>query len=124
MKNEENKPHHKEKHHHDGHKRKDHSHHRGAKTFRRGRAIAFLEMMNLKRSTLKQQLESPELQSINPILVGELKAIDMVINEFVHLFELHEMEEMETANNKKAETEEASESDHKESLENDENENE
>lgn len=35
----------------------------------RGRAIAFLEMMYLKRSTLKQQLETAELQSINPILV-------------------------------------------------------
>lgn len=80
--------------HHRGerHKGKDHSGHRGAKTFRRGRAIAFLEMMNLKRSTLKQQLETPELQSINPILVGELKAIDMVINEFIQLFEIHESE--------------------------------
>ncbi|MBZ5753820.1 hypothetical protein [Metabacillus rhizolycopersici] len=74
-----------------GHK----SHQRGAKTFRRGRAIAFLEILNLKRSTLKKQLETPELQSINPILVGELKAIDTVINEFVQLFELHEIEEME-----------------------------
>lgn len=74
------------------HKGKDHSHHRGAKTFRRGRAIAFLEMMNLKRETLKGQLATPELQSINPILVGELKAIDMVINEFTQLFEIHESE--------------------------------
>ncbi|MBT2755850.1 hypothetical protein J7E71_07805 [Mesobacillus foraminis] len=109
MKNEENKRHHNEKHHHDGHKRKDHSHHRGAKTFRRGRAIAFLEMMNLKRSTLQQQLQSPELHSINPILVGELKAIDMVINEFVHLFELHEIEELQEANKKEHKKEEVSE---------------
>ncbi|WP_100407817.1 hypothetical protein [Bacillus solitudinis] len=81
--------------HHRGecYKGRDHSSKpRGAKTFRRGRAIAFLEMMNLKRSTLKQQLDTPELQSINPILVGELKAIDMVINEFMQLFELHESE--------------------------------
>lgn len=93
MRSEEFKGHHRE----GGHKRKDHdSHKRGAKTFRRGRAIAFLEMMNLKRSTLKQQLNSPELQSINPILVGELKAVDMVINEFVQLFELHEIEEMKS----------------------------
>ena len=77
-----------------GRRRKDH-HHGGAKTFRRGRAIAFLEMMNLKRSTLKQQLDSPEFQSIQQILVGELKAIDMVINEFIQLFELHEGEVME-----------------------------
>ncbi|PLS02266.1 hypothetical protein [Neobacillus cucumis] len=77
------------------HKRKDH-HPGGAKTFRRGRAIAFLELMNLKRSTLKQQLDSQEFQSIHPIIVGELKAIDMVISEFIQLFELHEGEAVET----------------------------
>lgn len=86
------------RHHGEGHKRKDHHMHGrgGAKTFRRGRAIAFLETLNLKRTTLKQQLETPELQTINPILVGELKAIEMVINEFVQLFELHEFEDMDT----------------------------
>lgn len=75
---------------------KDHrSHPRGAKTFRRGRALAFLERLHIKRSTLKKQLETPELQSINPILVGELKAIDSIIDEFAQLFELHEVEEIE-----------------------------
>ncbi|MGE7904670.1 hypothetical protein ACQKNS_09790 [Peribacillus sp. NPDC094092] len=75
------------------HKGKDHgSHHRGPKTFRRGRAIAFLEMMNVKRSTIKEQLDKPEFQSINQILVGELKAIDMLINEFIQLFEIQENE--------------------------------
>ncbi|WP_235852153.1 hypothetical protein [Niallia nealsonii] len=73
-----------------GHKRKEH--HRGAKTFRRGRAIEFLDRLNVKRATLKQQLESPELQSINPILVGELKAVETIINEFIQLFEIHEEE--------------------------------
>ena len=71
----------------------------GPKTFRRGRAITFLERMNLKRSTIKQQLEQPEFQSIHPILVGELKAIDMVINEFIQLFEI---DEDETANRKQS----------------------
>ncbi|QQZ08740.1 hypothetical protein [Heyndrickxia vini] len=86
------------RHHGDVPKRKEHHMHGrgGAKTFRRGRAIAFLETLNLKRTTLKQQLETPELQTINPILVGELKAIEMVINEFVQLFELHEFEDMDT----------------------------
>ncbi|MFJ5765526.1 hypothetical protein ACIP9C_09180 [Lysinibacillus sp. NPDC093210] len=68
------------------------SHHRGPKTFRRGRAIAFLETMNVKRATIKQQLEQPEFQSIQQILVGELKAMDMVINEFIQLFEIQENE--------------------------------
>ncbi|CAH0265600.1 hypothetical protein FQP34_24465 [Peribacillus simplex] len=84
-------------------KGKEHgSHHRGPKTFRRGRAIAFLEMMNLKRSTIKEQLDKPEFQSINQILVGELKAIDMLINEFIQLFEIQENEaadKKETSNN-------------------------
>jgi hypothetical protein len=101
--------HHKDRHHRgDGHKHKDHKH--GAKTFRRGRAIAFLEMLNLKRSTLKQQLITPELQSINTILVGELKAIDMVISEFVQLFELHEVEELEVNNKKETSSTPSSES--------------
>lgn len=48
--------------------------------------------MNVKRATLKQQLESPELQSINPILVGELKAVETIIDEFTQLFEIYEDE--------------------------------
>lgn len=78
---------------------KDHSQ-RGPKTFRRGKAIAFLEMMNLKRSTIKQQLNEPAFQSIQQILIGELKAIDMMINEFIRLFDIHENEIMEAANRK------------------------
>ena len=69
---------------------KEHGHKQGAKTFRRGRAITFLERMDQRRSVLKKQLETPELKSIHPVLVGELKAIDMVIGEFVHVFELYE----------------------------------
>lgn len=73
-----------------------HPHHdhqaRGPKTFRRGRAIAFLEMIQLKRKTIKQQLEASEFESIKPILIGELKALDMVINEFTQLFDLEEYE--------------------------------
>ncbi|WP_102271965.1 hypothetical protein [Cytobacillus massiliigabonensis] len=86
--------------------REHHSHQHGPKTFRRGRAIAFLEMMNLKRDTIKQQLEKPEFQSINPILVGELKAIDMVINEFKQLFELRENEAAEMVSKESADHEE------------------
>lgn len=66
----------------------------GAKTFRRGRALAFYEMMNTKSISLKKQLETPELQSIHPILVGELKAVEALMDEFAHLFELVEVEEI------------------------------
>lgn len=75
-------------------RRKDfHSQPKGAKTFRRGRAIAFLEKMEQRRATLKKQLETPELQTIHPILVGELKATETIIDEFVLLFELNEFKE-------------------------------
>lgn len=65
----------------------------GAKTFRRGRALAFYNMMNMKSNALKKQLKTPELQSINPILVGELKAVETLMEEFAQLFELFEVEE-------------------------------
>ncbi len=64
----------------------------GRKHFDAGEQLLFLEMMNLKRATIKQQLSEPEFQSIQQILIGELKAIDMVINEFTQLFEIHESE--------------------------------
>lgn len=64
----------------------------GAKTFRRGRAVSFLQQMELQRETLKKQLETLELQTINPVLVGELKATESIIAEFKHLFELYEQE--------------------------------
>lgn len=92
---------HRERHsHHDGHRRggrrrgeNDEKRH-GAKTFRRGRALAFYEMMHTKSISLKKQLETPELQLINPILVGELKAVESLMDEFAKLFELVEVEEM------------------------------
>lgn len=65
---------------------------RGAKTFRRGRALVFLERLQLKRSTIQQQLDKPEFEPIQQVLLGELKAIDMVISEFAQLFEIQEGE--------------------------------
>jgi len=50
--------------------------------------------MNMKSIALKKQLEIPELQSINPIIVGELKAVEMLMEEFAQLFELYEVEEI------------------------------
>ncbi|MCR8659778.1 hypothetical protein [Paenibacillus endoradicis] len=92
------KEHGNEGHHRGGHHRShERSEHRGAKTFRRGKALAFLEMMNVKRATIMQQLDKPEFESINQILVGELKAIDLLINEFTQLFEIHESEANELA---------------------------
>ncbi len=62
-----------------------------AQTFRRGRAIAFLERLNIKRSTLQRQLEQPEYEAIKQVISGELKATDAIIQEFIHTFELREV---------------------------------
>ncbi|RIX50231.1 hypothetical protein D3P08_20470 [Paenibacillus nanensis] len=78
------------KHHGGGHKGERHHHH-GAQTFRRGRALEFLERLTIKRNTLRQQLSAPEFQEIKPMLQGELKALELVMEEFVRHFELHEI---------------------------------
>lgn len=62
-----------------------------AQTFRRGRAIAFLDRLNVKRSTLLQQLDQPEFASIKQVISGELKATDSIIHEFIQVFELREV---------------------------------
>ncbi|WP_336759970.1 hypothetical protein [Paenibacillus sp. USHLN196] len=61
---------------------------RGAQTFRRGRILVFLEQMQNRRSTLARQLAQEEYEHIRPMISGELKAIDQVIDEYIHLFEL------------------------------------
>lgn len=70
-------------------------HHHGAQTFRRGRALEFLERLNVSRTTLRQQLESTDFQEIRPVLLGELKAIETVIDQFTKHFEIRELEEAE-----------------------------
>ncbi|WP_081503859.1 hypothetical protein [Alicyclobacillus hesperidum] len=76
---------------HDSHER--HKHSGGPQTFRRGRALAFLETLNVRRATLRQQLEQSELQSVHPVIAGELKAIEMVRDEFMAMFDLRESPE-------------------------------
>lgn len=70
----------------------------GAKTFRRARALAFLERLQVKRDVLKKQLETVELQTLHPSIVGELKAVEEMMAEYVQLFELHEVEETAAVN--------------------------
>ena len=70
----------------------------GAKTFRRGRALSFYEKLIVRRDTLKQQLESQQLQSIQQVIAGELKATEAIINEFVAAFELDEISSNEENN--------------------------
>ncbi|MDO3410827.1 hypothetical protein QWJ34_13725 [Saccharibacillus sp. CPCC 101409] len=65
----------------------------GAQTFRRGRALHFLERLELRRQTLADQLEQEAFASIHPVIAGELKAVDGIMREFVQVFELHEMPE-------------------------------
>ncbi|WP_245894394.1 hypothetical protein [Planomicrobium soli] len=54
---------------------------------------------------MKKQLETPELQTIYPILVGELKATETIIDEFVLLFELNEFKKTAKENSKREEDE-------------------
>ncbi|MEK4427443.1 2-keto-3-deoxygluconate kinase [Solibacillus sp. FSL K6-1523] len=63
---------------------------KGAQTFRRGRALEFYRQLGTKRETLKKQLESKELQSIHPIIAGELKATEAIMDEFIVTFQLTE----------------------------------
>ena len=62
----------------------------GAQTFRRGRALDFLEWLDVHRATLVDQLQRSELQAIHPVISGELKALELVRNEFIVSFALHE----------------------------------
>ncbi|MEO4055229.1 2-keto-3-deoxygluconate kinase [Solibacillus sp. CAU 1738] len=65
----------------------------GAQTFRRGRALMFYQQLETKRDTLKGQLEATELQSIHPMIAGELKATEAIMNEFKVMFRLDELAE-------------------------------
>ncbi|UVI32618.1 hypothetical protein [Paenibacillus spongiae] len=62
----------------------------GAQTYRRGRILTFLEQLQIKRATLARQLGEAEFQSIQPVISGELKAIEQVISDYMYLFELRE----------------------------------
>ncbi|WP_438348716.1 hypothetical protein ACP8HI_24505 [Paenibacillus sp. FA6] len=69
-----------------------------AKTFRRGRIIIFLRQLQVKRDTLVNQLQQPEFKSIEQVISGELKAVDEMIQQFTHLFELREIESDDPTN--------------------------
>jgi hypothetical protein len=62
---------------------------KSAQTFRRGRAIAFLEKLRGKRATLQRQLNDPDLEAIKPVISGELKATEAIMDEFIRVFQLH-----------------------------------
>lgn len=63
----------------------------GAKTFRRGRALAFYQQLVIKRDTLRKQLACSEYQTIQQVIAGELKATEAIINDFKAAFELEEV---------------------------------
>ncbi|SEN52074.1 hypothetical protein [Paenibacillus sp. OV219] len=76
-----------------GHGRgKHHHHHHGAQTFRRGRALEFLQRLTVKRATLLRQLDTPEFQDIRPTVLGELKAVEAIIDEYTQHFDIHQLE--------------------------------
>lgn len=61
----------------------------GSQSYRLRRIHIFLDILEAHRDTLKKQLSTPELQAVNPIVVGELKAIEMVIDQYINSFELN-----------------------------------
>lgn len=61
-----------------------------AQTFRRGRALAFLDNLIVKRETLKRQVNDPDFEAIREVVSGELKAVDQIIQEYVQAFELYD----------------------------------
>ncbi|WP_145038067.1 hypothetical protein [Paenibacillus sp. Y412MC10] len=61
-----------------------------AQTFRRGRALSFLDNLVVKRETLKKQVHDPDLQAIRDVVSGELKAVDQIIQEYIQAFELYD----------------------------------
>lgn len=67
------------------------SHPKSAQTFRRGRAVAFLDKLRVNRETLRRQLNDPQFESIKQVISGELKATEMIIDDFIHMFQLHEL---------------------------------
>jgi len=64
-----------------------------AQTFRRGKILNFLERLFIRRNTLKHQLDQEEYKEIHSEIRGELKALEMVIDEFIHEFDLEEVYE-------------------------------
>ncbi|MNO44698.1 hypothetical protein D3C76_349480 [compost metagenome] len=84
---------------------------KSAQTFRRGRAIAFLDKLMVNRTTLQRQLQEPELDSIKQVICGELKATEAIIEEFIHIFQIHEVtpEEKTVSDTKKEETDQKNE---------------
>lgn len=61
-----------------------------AQTFRRGRALSFLDNLIVKRETLKKQVNDPDFEAIREVVSGELKAVDQIIQEYIQAFELYD----------------------------------
>lgn len=61
-----------------------------AQTFRRGRALSFLDNLTVKRETLKKQVNDPDFEAIREVVSGELKAVDQIIQEYIQAFELYD----------------------------------
>lgn len=63
-----------------------------AKTFRRKRALSFLEMLYVKQDVLKSQLKQGEFVESRGIIEGELKAVNQIIEEFKVVFQVEQSE--------------------------------
>lgn len=79
-----------------GEKPNDRDYHGGeeqrTQTFRRKRALGFLEMLYVKQEILKGQLQREEFANSRPVIEGELKAVEMIIEEFKNVFQVERSE--------------------------------
>ncbi|MUT68744.1 hypothetical protein [Paenibacillus sp. NEAU-GSW1] len=73
-----------------GHHHHHHPHHKSAQTFRRGRAVAFLEKLKGNQATLQRQLNDPAFDAIKSVISGELKATESIMDAFIQMFQLHD----------------------------------
>ena len=57
-----------------------------SETFRLGKIAGFVQRLETRRSVLHLQLDEPEFQSIRDVIIGQLKALDLVIQELKEEF--------------------------------------
>ncbi len=57
-------------------------------TFRRRKIENFLQSLSVRKMILQQQLQRKEIQSAEQFLEGQLSAVDTIIQELSHEFDI------------------------------------
>jgi hypothetical protein len=59
-----------------------------AETYRKSKVEHYVAMLQLRKKTIKQQIEQEELKGMRDYLQGQLSAIDLIVNELQAEFHL------------------------------------